>query len=327
MIFHINKLREQQILGAFVTLTNLSLSDFFLAAWRTPTHAPTLNLLRAGQGTGVCLNVWWIEEMSDELERDPIGWVSLSEINMFELETFYGFRFQLRLQLRSCDHPWLLYSYHTTERIVYCTFLFLSFSFVCLWLCVLKQKSFLIMNTNSEQAKGLYYSYVLKYVYTHDKQSRWQVDQSNVYSPWALIPLSVFCVSTNGSFDPWLFFSRTLQHTRLTPLLWSVWRGITRENCCIQHTRRAPASSETPEWGCWPLLLLLSDGATCGVVKLTQLSVFLCFFFLFFLDHLRLSISERNWRSLHKNSSRRQWEFQPHLIENVDVYCGIWIRF
>lgn len=34
--------------------------------------------------------------MPDELKRDPIGWVSLSEINMFELQTFCGFGFQLK---------------------------------------------------------------------------------------------------------------------------------------------------------------------------------------------------------------------------------------
>lgn len=148
---------------------------------------------------------------------------------------------------------------------------------MCVWLCVLKQKSFLITNTNLEQGKPLYYGYIFKYVYAHDKQSHWQVDQNNVCSQWALIPLSVFCASTNGSFDPWLHFSRTLQHTRLTPSLWSVRRGITRENCFIQRPHPAPASSETLDRGHWPLLLL-SDGATCGVVKLTQLSVFLCFF-------------------------------------------------
>lgn len=92
------------------------------------THSHTLTPLGVGRGTGVCLSVWWIEEMSDELERDPIGWVSLSKINMFELQTFRGSRFQLKLQLRSCDHLLLHYPYHTIEFFVYT-------KFVCMALC------------------------------------------------------------------------------------------------------------------------------------------------------------------------------------------------
>lgn len=132
IIFHINKSQKQQIC---VLLLQTFL--FQISAWQWHTCARpcmcTHTLFGMGQGTGVCLSVWWIEEMSDELERDPIGWVSLSEINMFELQTFHGFRFQLKLQLRSCDHLWLLYPYRTIECSVYC-------KFVCGCVCVLKTK-------------------------------------------------------------------------------------------------------------------------------------------------------------------------------------------
>lgn len=57
IFFHMNKSQEQQICVASVTLTNLSLSDFFLAVTHMPMHAHARThthpaTVGAGRGTG-----------------------------------------------------------------------------------------------------------------------------------------------------------------------------------------------------------------------------------------------------------------------------------